>query len=156
MPLGTTEEALPLGIALKTGMPNFGGPIATAGGLVFIGAAMDRYLRAFDASNGAELWRGRLPAPAMAIPITYEWKGRQYVVIAAGGHSEAGTKIADAMVAFRLPAPGEPTRSAWDRTVDQPGGRFKAGALLAVLLCVLVAVATAMAIRRRRRRRSLR
>ncbi|MBU1359255.1 MAG: pyrroloquinoline quinone-dependent dehydrogenase [Gammaproteobacteria bacterium] len=151
VPLGTTEEALPLGIALKTGMPNFGGPIVTAGGLVFIGAAMDRYLRAFDASSGAELWRGRLPAPAMAIPMTYEWKGRQYVVVAAGGHSEAGTKIADAVVAFRLPAPGESPRSVWDRTIDQPGGRFAAGAGAAVL--AVVAAALWFARRRARRRR---
>jgi len=65
-PLGTTEELLPLGIALHTGTPNFGGPVATGGGLVFIGAAMDRYLRAFDAKSGAEIWRGRLPAAGMA------------------------------------------------------------------------------------------
>ena len=73
----------------KTGTPNFGGPIVTAGGLVFIGAAMDNYLRAFDAQTGEELWRGRLPAGGQATPMTYVWNGRQYVVIAAGGHAKS-------------------------------------------------------------------
>ena len=124
VPLGTAEEYLPLGLALKTGTPNLGGPIATAGGLVFIGAAADRYLRAFDAASGAELWRGRLPAAARATPMTYMWQGRQFVVIAAGGHGEAGLPTSDAVVAFALPAPGEAKRDLWDRTIDQPGGRF--------------------------------
>ena len=85
-----------------TGMPNFGGPISTDGGLVFIGAAMDNYLRAFDAKSGAELWRGRLPAGGQATPMTYLWKGKQYVVIAAGGHEKAGTKHGDQVIAFAL------------------------------------------------------
>jgi quinoprotein glucose dehydrogenase len=104
-PLGTTEDLLPLSEYLlgKTGTPNLGGPIVTAGGLVFIGAAMDNYLRAFDARTGAELWRGRLPAGGQATPMTYIWKGRQYVVIAAGGHAKLGTKRGDSVVAFALP-----------------------------------------------------
>ena len=61
---------------------------------MFIGATMDRYLRAFDSRSGAELWRGRLPVPAMATPMTYTWRGRQYVVIAAGGHGQVGTDAA--------------------------------------------------------------
>lgn len=73
---------MPLGIALHKCTPNFGGPIAPAGGLVFVGAAMDGYPRAFDARSGAELWRGRLPAAEMATPMTYVWAERQYVVIA--------------------------------------------------------------------------
>jgi quinoprotein glucose dehydrogenase len=133
VPLGTTEDIFPLGVALKTGTPNFGGPIATAGGLVFIGATMDRYLRAFDAASGAELWRGRLPASAMATPMTYVWHGRQYVVVAAGGHGEVGAETSDAVVAFALPAPGESTRTIWDRTINQPGGRaaLRFGAIVA-------------------------
>jgi len=104
VPLGTTEDLLPFSEYLmgKTGTPNFGGPIATAGGLVFIGAAMDDYLRAFDAKTGAELWRGRLPAGGQATPMSYVWHGRQYVVIAAGGHSKSGTKRGDEVVAFAL------------------------------------------------------
>jgi len=105
VPLGTTESLLPFSqYFLGTiGVPNLGGPIVTAGGIVFIGAAMDDYLRAFDAKTGAELWKGRLPAGGQATPMTYVWKGRQYVVIAAGGHSKLGTKRGDSVVAFALP-----------------------------------------------------
>ena len=152
MRLGTSEDILPLGIALHTGTPNFGGPVATAGGLVFIGAAMDRYLRAFDSKSGAELWRGRLPAPGMATPMTYEWQGRQFVVVAAGGHGEAGTVTSDAIVAFSLPAAGEAERSAWDRHFDQPGGRFAVLRAITVMV-LLLAIAGFVALRRRRRRR---
>jgi quinoprotein glucose dehydrogenase len=105
VPLGTTEDMAPFSEYLlgKTGTPNLGGPMATAGGLVFIGAAMDDYLRAFDAKTGAELWRGRLPAGGQATPMSYVWKGRQYVVIAAGGHSKLGTRRGDQVIAFALP-----------------------------------------------------
>jgi len=104
VPLGTTEDMAPFSeyILGKTGTPNLGGPIVTAGGVVFIGAAMDDYIRAFDAKTGKELWRERLPAGGQATPMTYIWKGRQYVVIAAGGHSKLGTKRGDAVVAFAL------------------------------------------------------
>jgi quinoprotein glucose dehydrogenase len=101
--LGTVRDLAPLPIPLAWGTPNFGGPIVTAGGVVFIGAAMDDYLRAFDAESGAELWKGRLPAGGQATPMTYVWRGRQYVVIAAGGHSRAGTRLGDSVVAFALP-----------------------------------------------------
>ncbi|NUZ04772.1 pyrroloquinoline quinone-dependent dehydrogenase [Piscinibacter koreensis] len=153
--LGTGEEILPLGLALRSGTPNLGGPLATAGGLVFIGAAMDRYLRAFDAASGAELWRGRLPAPGMATPMTYRWNDRQYVVIAAGGHGQVGTATSDALVAFALPAPGEPARSLVDRTFDQPGGRFVAGALVTVGL-LAPGLAAGLGWRARRRARAAR
>jgi quinoprotein glucose dehydrogenase len=105
VPLGTTQDILRFSEYLlgKSGTPNFGGPIVTRGGLVFIGAAMDDYLRAFDARTGAELWRGRLPGGGQATPMTYVWKGRQYVVIAAGGHAKSGTKRSDRIVAFALP-----------------------------------------------------
>jgi quinoprotein glucose dehydrogenase len=105
VPLGTTEDMAPFSEYLlgKTGTPNLGGPMATASGLVFIGAAMDDYLRAFDARTGAELWKGRLPAGGQATPMTYVWHGRQYVVIAAGGHSKLGTKRGDQVLAFALP-----------------------------------------------------
>ena len=105
VPLGTTEDMAPFSeyILGKTGTPNLGGPIVTAGGVVFIGAAMDDYIRAFDAKTGKELWRERLPAGGQATPMTYMWKGRQYVVIAAGGHSKLGTKRGDMVMAFALP-----------------------------------------------------
>jgi quinoprotein glucose dehydrogenase len=72
---------------------------------VFIGAAMDDYLRAFDVETGRELWRGRLPAGAQATPMTYrlDANGRQFVVVAAGGHGKLGTDRGDYVVAFALP-----------------------------------------------------
>nr|WP_316179159.1 MULTISPECIES: pyrroloquinoline quinone-dependent dehydrogenase [unclassified Bradyrhizobium] len=128
--VGTTEDRGPLGLAFKWGTPLVNGVVVIAGGLVFTGA-MDAYLRAFDAVSGQELWQGRLPAPGIANPMTYEWKGEQFVVIAAGGHSEAGTSLGDSVVAFRLARDGEGP-SLWSRTIDRPGGRFVAGVLLAV------------------------
>ena len=103
--LGTTRDLAPgTHLFMKNlGTPNFGGPIVTGSGLLFIGAAMDNYLRAFDAATGKELWKGRLPAGGQATPMTYVWKGRQYVVIAAGGHAKSGTKRGDRLVAFALP-----------------------------------------------------
>lgn len=108
VPLGTTEDKAPFSqyVLPHVGMPNFGGPIVTASGLVFIGAALDDYLRAFDAATGKELWRGRLPAGGQATPMTYVFKGRQYVVIAAGGHAKSGTRRGDRLVAFALPDAG--------------------------------------------------
>jgi quinoprotein glucose dehydrogenase len=82
-----------------------GGPIATAGDLVFVGAAMDNYFRAFDLETGRELWKYRLPAGGQATPMTYRAGHdlRQYVVIAAGGHGALGTQRGDYVVAFALP-----------------------------------------------------
>jgi quinoprotein glucose dehydrogenase len=105
VPLGTTRDLAPGSQLLlgNSGVPNFGGPMATASGLIFIGAAMDDYLRAFDGASGRQLWRARLPAGGQATPMTYVWKGRQYVVIAAGGHSKTDTKRGDEVIAFALP-----------------------------------------------------
>ena len=89
------------------GSPNLGGPIVTAGGIVFIGATLDRAIRAFDVETGRELWKADLPAGARATPMTYEAGGRQFVVIAAGGGGPFGA--GDAIVAFALP-PLEPYR----------------------------------------------
>jgi quinoprotein glucose dehydrogenase len=101
--LGTTRDQAPFPIWLALGAPNLGGSIVTAGGLVFIGATTDKFLRAFDARTGEEIWRERLPYTANATPMTYRLTrdGRQFVVVAAGGHgwSEPG----DALMAFALP-----------------------------------------------------
>ena len=137
--LGTLEELNPLGIAPRWGTPTFGGPLVTRGGLVFIGATLDHYLRAFDAGSGAELWTGRLPAAGIATPMSYEWQGRQYVVIAAGGRSDAGGKLGDALVAFALPRPGDSGPGLVSRIIDRPGGRFAAGTAVVVFALVLVA-----------------
>jgi len=145
--VGTSEDLAPLGLAFHWGTPLVNGVAITAGGLVFTGA-MDAYLRAFDAGNGEELWQGRLPVPGIANPMTYLWKGEQYVAIGAGGHSEAGTSIGDSVVAFRLARPGE-APSLWSRTVDRPGGRFASGAL-AVVAAVVAFAAAAWRWRRRR------
>jgi len=102
VPLGTTRDLSGLPFGLNYGLPGLGGPLVTAGGLVFIGAVMDDYLRAFDIDTGEELWRGRLPAGGQATPMTYQLGGRQYVVIAAGGHGSLGTRRGDYVVAFAL------------------------------------------------------
>jgi quinoprotein glucose dehydrogenase len=81
-----------------------GGPIVTAGGLIFQGGTMDRTLRAFSAADGKLLWSGALPASAHATPMTYEVAGKQYVVIAAGGSAKVSEeKQGDAVVAYALP-----------------------------------------------------
>lgn len=104
-PLGTTSGMAPFPFHFDWGMPHMGGPITTASGLVFIAAALDDSLRAFDIETGEELWRGSLPAGGQATPITYRLgeDRRQYVVIAAGGHATLGTTPGDSLVAFALP-----------------------------------------------------
>ena len=106
VPLGTIEDMAPAIVPnFEYGVPNLGGPIITAGGLIFIGAAMDDYIRAYDLENGRELWKGRLPAGGQATPMTYYLEGtaRQYVVIAAGGHAGLGTTPGDYIIAYALP-----------------------------------------------------
>ena len=103
--LGSVHEMGPVAAPfhIEWGTPNLGGGIATAGGLFFIGATMDRQFRAFDVSNGATLWQYTLPVDAAATPMTYEYRGRQYVVINAGGHHMFGRKTGDYLYAFALP-----------------------------------------------------
>ena len=105
VPLGTIRDIAPVPLPIEWGTPSLGGPIVTAGGLIFIGAAMDDYLRAFDIETGEELWKARLPAGGQATPMTYRLTpaSRQFVVIAAGGHGRLGTTIGDHLVAFALP-----------------------------------------------------
>jgi glucose dehydrogenase len=108
VPLGIVDELEARGVH-DTGTPNIGGPIATASGLVFIGATRDSRFRAFDAKTGKILWTAKLEAPAAASPMTYRGRnGKQYVVIAAGGPSDAGrgqenTQYPQRLVAFALP-----------------------------------------------------
>jgi quinoprotein glucose dehydrogenase len=106
VPLGSTEGLTPWFVPNRNfGMPNLGGPIATAGDLVFVGAAMDGYFRAFDLETGRELWKHKLPAGGQATPMTYRAgkTQRQFVVISAGGHGGLGTEKGDYVVAFALP-----------------------------------------------------
>lgn len=101
--LGTTRDITPWYMPhLRLGVPNIGGSIITGSGLIFIGATLDDYIRAFDIQTGKELWKARLPAGGQATPMTYAVNGKQYVVIAAGGHGSLGTKQGDVVVAFAL------------------------------------------------------
>lgn len=102
IPLGEFEELTERGIP-QTGTENYGGPVVTAGGLLFIGATQDEKFRAFDKTNGELLWETTLPAGGYATPSVYEVNGRQFVVIAAGG-GKMGTKSGDTYVAFSLPS----------------------------------------------------
>lgn len=142
--IGTTEDLVPLSIAMKWGTPTLGGSLVTAGGLLFIGSTIDKYLRAFDAKTGEELWQGRLPATGNATPMTYEWKGRQFVVIAAGGHGDLGVAPGDSFVAFALPKTGEAGPTWLSRHYDRPGGRMWVNFAL-----LFVGVVTAFAVLRR-------
>jgi len=101
--LGTVRDLSPIPLPWKLGTPNIGGPLVTRSGLIFIGATLDDYLRAFDVETGEEVWKGRLPAGGQATPMSYAAGGRQYVVIAAGGHGRAGTRLGDSILAFALP-----------------------------------------------------
>ncbi len=116
VPLGSTEGFTPWPLVRNFGMPGMGGPIATAGDLVFVGAAMDSYFRAFDIETGRELWKYKLPAGGQATPMTYRAgkDERQYIVISAGGHGVLGTPRGDYVVAFALPraAPAPPPAPA--------------------------------------------
>ena len=105
VPLGTIPQlAFIRKEAAGWGSINLGGSMVSAGGLVFIAAAMDTYLRAFDIETGKEVWKAELPASAQATPMTYQGSdGKQYIVIAAGGHGKLRTKRGDSVVAFRLP-----------------------------------------------------
>jgi len=106
VPLGTTEGLDRIGIPPLpdgSGMANLGGAITTAGGVVFIGATLDAYFRAFDVQSGRELWKFKLPAGGKAMPMTYRGKdGRQYVAISAGGDGKAWGK-ADSIMVFAIP-----------------------------------------------------
>jgi quinoprotein glucose dehydrogenase len=135
VPLGTIRDLAPAPLPITWGTPNLGGPIVTEGGLIFIAAAMDNYLRAFDLETGKELWKGRLPAGGQATPMTYRSTedGRQFVVIAAGGHGRLDTDIGDSVVAFALPD------NRTDMLVQTAASTLRTVAILiGVLLAVLL------------------
>lgn len=105
-PLGNLNGLAPFGVGrfLNWGVPNTGGSVQTASGLIFIAATMDRYFRAFDADTGEVLWQQELPYSAHATPATYRLRedGKQYVVIAAGGHAGIMSPTGDTLIAFAL------------------------------------------------------
>ena len=125
---GTTRDQVPVPVPFKMGVPSLGDPIVTAGGVAFLGSALDYYLRAYDVTTGDVLWRGRLPAGGQATPMSY-WSnasGRQFVVIAADGHGTLGT----ASSPLRCPGASEARgafgaggRGATGARTERPGGR---------------------------------
>ena len=103
---GKVAWDVPLGTLVpgkQTGSINLGGPMVTAGGLVFTSATIDPHLHAFDSETGKELWSYEMPASANATPMTYTWKGKQYLLICAGGHGKLNSKQGDYVIAFALP-----------------------------------------------------
>lgn len=107
VPLGEYPELAAKGIR-NTGTPNYGGAVATSGGVIFIAATADEKIRAFEKHSGRVLWEWQLPAGGYATPTLYMLDGRQYVAIAAGGGGKNATKSGDTMVAFALPEPEAP------------------------------------------------
>ncbi|GAB3097878.1 hypothetical protein GCM10027217_14460 [Pseudomaricurvus hydrocarbonicus] len=104
-PLGSVHEMGPVALPfeIELGTPNLGGPLLTKSGLIFIGATTDRRFRAFDSKTGEKLWTATLPFDGSAAPMTFEHKGRQYVVIAAGGQIAFGRPTGDSIMAYALP-----------------------------------------------------
>jgi quinoprotein glucose dehydrogenase len=104
--VGTARDTGPFGIPsqipLVIGTPQVGGSVVTRSGLIFSGATLDRYLRAYDLQTGTELWSARLPAGGQSSPMTFQSDARQFVVIAAGGHGVLGTKTGDYVMAYAL------------------------------------------------------
>jgi quinoprotein glucose dehydrogenase len=101
---GTVRDLAPVPLPFRMGVPNLGGPLVTAGGVAFLSGTLDYYVRGYDVRTGEELWRARLPAGGQATPMTYEGSdGRQYLLVAAGGHGSLGTKAGDDVIAYALP-----------------------------------------------------
>ena len=127
VPLGEYPQLVAKGIR-NTGSMNYGGVVATAGGVIFVAATADEKFRAFESHSGRLLWEHQLPAGGYATPSVYTIGGRQYVVIAAGGGGKNATKSGDSVIAFALPAVDEPEtpRSAAARggRLDQPVRRL--------------------------------
>lgn len=130
-PLGAMPAAHPE--AARWGSVNLGGVLVTGGGLAFVAATLDGQFRAFDLDTGDVRWSTTLPAGGHALPMTYRYRGRQYVVIAAGGHPRMGAPAADHVVAFALPeadaaastaAPATLTDAGWPGTY---AGEFRGG-----------------------------
>ena len=106
-PLGTARANGPFGIPsmlpFDIGTPNNGGPVVTAGGLIFIAAATDNLIRAIDLTTGETVWQDELPGGGQATPMVYEHRGKQFIVIYPGGHHFMETPISDHVIAYGLP-----------------------------------------------------
>ncbi|MEP7456367.1 membrane-bound PQQ-dependent dehydrogenase, glucose/quinate/shikimate family [Phyllobacterium sp. SB3] len=130
-PLGLATENGPFGIPLKLpipiGLPNNGGAVLTAGGLVFIAAATDNLIRAIDIKTGETLWSDKLPGGGQANPMTFEARGQQYLVITDGGHHFMKTPIDDSIIAYALPrsSPTSPPVQPGSPPEQEPVGSQK-------------------------------
>jgi quinoprotein glucose dehydrogenase len=102
---GTIRDSAPLPVPFELGVPTLGGSMVTGGGVAFMSATLDYYLRAYDVRSGEKLWQYRLPAGGQATPMSYvsDRTGKQYVLIMAGGHGSLGTRMGDSLMAFALP-----------------------------------------------------
>ena len=105
VPMGTSRDMAPFPFWWFKGLPGFAAPMMTATGLIFSGITNEHAIRAFDLKTGKELWRAELPTAANALPMTYQLKkdGRQFIVVAAGGHWSGGSPPGDHIIAFALP-----------------------------------------------------
>ena len=121
VPLGAMPQLAQVPQSAAWGSFNLGGALLTASGLVFIAGTFDQHLRAFDVETGRELWSAALPAAGHALPMTYVAEGRQYVVVAAGGHDRLHTTMGDYVLAFTLAGPGAPVP---DTTPGPLGGDY--------------------------------
>ena len=100
---GTIRDLSPIPLPVRIGVPGIGGPLLTASGLAFLGAAVDNNFRAYDVATGKVLWDVRLPAGGQATPMSYlNRQGEQMVVLVAGGHGSIGTKAGDYVIAYKL------------------------------------------------------
>src|SRR3954465_47034 len=118
VPLGEYPQLVAKGIR-NTGSLNFGGAVATAGGVVFVAATADEKIRAFEKATGRVLWEYQLPAGGYATPSVYMIDGREYVAIAAGGSGKNATKSGDSIIAFALPPDGaQPSTNAHTSDTD--------------------------------------
>ena len=103
-PRGTARDRAPVPLPLPVGVPDLGGPLVTAGDLMFETGRLDYFARAYDSRTGDKLWEARLPAGGQATPMTYLGEdGRQYLIVIAGGHGSLGTRIGDNVIAYALP-----------------------------------------------------
>tara|TARA_B100001105_G_C22203940_1_gene362424 strand:- start:175 stop:696 length:522 start_codon:yes stop_codon:yes gene_type:complete len=103
VPLGTLKHQAWWPLSLMAGGVQMGGPIVTRSGVIFVAASADRHIRAFDIDDGKELWADEMPTTGNAVPMTYVSGGRQYVVIAAGGHFTSPSPPGDYLIAYALP-----------------------------------------------------
>jgi len=109
---GTIRDTAPVPLPIPMGVPSLGGMVTTASGLMFMAGTLDNVIRAYDTQTGRQLWQHRLPAGGQAKPAVFGVDGREYIVIASGGHQGLGTETGDAVTAYALPESGRSPATA--------------------------------------------